>query len=90
MKEIYPDFTTVAVDFDGGHQSYTYKTVEKLKKGDYVIVNTPGSGFTIAKVASVHGYARYDRDYKWISQKVDHSYYRGVQLLESQYKIKEE
>jgi len=82
----YPHFTTIEVDFPHGSQYYTYKTVDALKKGDYVVVNSPYSGFTVVKVVKVHKEAKTDRKYSWISQKVDHSRYKSVQSFESMHK----
>jgi hypothetical protein len=58
-------------------RSYVYKAplAMELEAGDSVVVDTPGSGFSVGRVVEVHTSAQVDVDadfeYKWIVQKVD-------------------
>lgn len=89
MLAKYPHYTTIDVEFISsgrGSQPYTYKTITPLKRGDFVVVNSPRFGFTVAKVCKVHPIAKMDRVYTWISQKVDHSEHKHAQQFQASLK----
>jgi hypothetical protein len=87
---------TIGVHFSDGNKTYTYKTTEDFKVGDYAVVNTPNyqiqgehSGLTIAIVTEVHKVPNIDVDsninYQWIVQKVDMSNYNEMNLREDKF-----
>jgi len=79
-------FRFVKVEFPNGRQLYTYKTLEELEKGDFVIVHTPSDEFKIVRVVKVLQLHELDIvpnfAVKWIVQKVDVSRYE--ELLEKE------
>lgn len=74
-------FTTIRVKFEGTQRLYTYKALleDKVKEGDYVVVDTPSAGLQLCEVHHVDRVPNIDVDadfdYKWIVQKVDRSKY---------------
>lgn len=71
---------------------YDYKVMESdnIKVGDFVIVDSPHSGLTVAMVSRVDAKPRIDLDapfaYKWIVQKVDRTRYDEVLKQEEDFK----
>lgn len=83
-----PTFKFVTVTFANSSRAYTYKTTLDLEPGDFVIVNTPSTGFTCAEVTDVLSLEQADLKegirYKWVVQKVDAAYYDEVKAMEQE------
>jgi hypothetical protein len=80
------NFRFVKCEFPRGQQLYTYKTVSPVKEGDYVVVETPSTGFQVVKVVQVCKLHEVNLSsaysYKWVVQVVDDSNYK--ELLEKE------
>lgn len=84
-----PEFKFVRVQFNNSPKVYTYKTVLAIEVDDTVVVDTPTSGLTCAKVVEVAKLEEVDLDrydYKWIVQKVDLAHYEQVVEMSAQVK----
>ena len=81
---LYENLKVVHVRFESNHKEYTYKTLRDFQIGDVCIVDTPRSGYAVAKVTAI---APIDlslkRNLKWIVQKVD-----DVEYIEAKRKEK--
>ncbi len=78
MMMLQEGYTTVGVIFSGGGGLYTYRTREKLEKGDHVVVKV-GDQFKVAIVQQVDETPQIDPDkpmhLKWTVCKVDATAY---------------
>jgi hypothetical protein len=72
-------FRFVKVEFPSGNQLYTYKTLLDVSEGDFVIVDTPSTGFKVVKVIKVLQLHELPIDEhsqkKWVVQQIDDSTY---------------
>jgi hypothetical protein len=89
LNTLLENVTTVQAQFADHHKLYTYKvpTHWGIKAGDGLVVDSPNSGMTVAKVVSVDAVPAFDAvadfAYKWAVQKVDRSGYDAQQKREA-------
>ena len=79
-------FRYVECEFKNGRQLYTYKTLEEVEKGEFVVVDTPQNGLTVVKVVEVLKAHEKKCNFaiKWVVQKVDMSRYEELNEKEGQ------
>lgn len=71
-----------------GTQEYTYKTLLDLEEEDFVVVQTPNTGYQVVQVRSVmeplEADVNPDIRYKWVVQKVDFADYETCKEMEKE------
>jgi hypothetical protein len=87
------DFKFIKVLFDNTEnaRAYTYKSLEDIEEGDFVVVNSPG-GMKVVKVSEVVPATEYITEstyaIKWAVGKVDMDNYEACKEIEKQVTIK--
>lgn len=83
---------TFSARFAGSQKSYTYKADFKINEGDYVVVYSPSSGYTIVEVLSVDEGCGIDPhtdiSYKWAVCKVDEDRYMELSQADAELRQK--
>lgn len=88
------NFKYVAVVFSPytGTKEYTYKTLLDVAEEDFVVVQTPNTGYQVVQVREVmeplEAETSPDIRYKWIVQKVDFEYYTQCTDMEKEVRSK--
>lgn len=79
---MFDNVTAITVTFEPSGGQYTYMSLDKLKVGDKVLVDTPRAGLQVVTVTAVDVSWDIDAkfDYKFIVGKVDLDRYNQVQV----------